>query len=722
MTEEELKAKVCCRVSRHAAFYLRYVALLLISTIRLFGQVTGDITARVVDPLNASVPNAEVDLMSRDGSIIQHSRTDTNGAASFLHIPPGEYMLRVRSDGFAASSTTVTVGVAESASVTVRLPIEAVATPVEVTQLGPVYNAIFDPTATNNPGRLKSNHEVLLRFFIGPEDANNALSIPVWTVSPKILRQKGNLPLTITMTCLPCSGQSIQSQEITFSGKEQASSEARFRFTPQRSLASPQDGKSKIIMDVLSRGVQFDHLVINVQIDMDLENAIGTSTPSRVIRPWSVPKDVVTTPDVVLTVGRDNSGSTTLQIEPINPKLLKTFGKLHLFHGQLRSFTLGPIADSIMQDAAKRAALTLRAIVDSEDRNLQSLLASTPGGIGAVSLLDNIKLSDADKINVFNSFLMVGQVVFQNLFRRADPDLNRLADRLDAFSLPDRRVRILIRTKEVSFPWQLLHNDKNSTITAGDFWGFRYEITVDSLLRVYTGRIPAEVPPQQDPVSVFGVYTAAHGEAPIVAVLARQQAEFLRSKMPLQQLLSSDSSSVFLQNLRDHSEEIDLLCIYAHGSSGTVIQAVNGILVLEHEAAGPRIMFSKTQNLAPLDLEGLLAGVEDAAFLARQPIVLLNACDTGTGSISTTTEGLRFPTALLDLGARGVLATEAPVWAIFAYKFGNDLIESLAKGDEASKTLVDLRWKYLSEYGNPFGLLYSYYGQPTARITPPSRN
>jgi hypothetical protein len=52
-------------------------------------------------------------------------------------------------------------------------------------------------------------------------------------------------------------------------------------------------------------------------------------------------------------------------------------------------------------------------------------------------------------------------------------------------------------------------------------------------------------------------------------------------------------------------------------------------------------------------------------FFEANPLVFLNACETGTGGLGPFS-GPSFPDTLLLMGARGVIATESPVWAYFA--------------------------------------------------------
>jgi hypothetical protein len=102
-------------------------------------------------------------------------------------------------------------------------------------------------------------------------------------------------------------------------------------------------------------------------------------------------------------------------------------------------------------------------------------------------------------------------------------------------------------------------------------------------------------------------------------------------------------------------------------------------------------------------------------FLKSQPIVILNACETGTGGIRAASNN-GFVGALTRSGARAIFVTEGPVWANFAHHFGRDLIDQIFEGDEVRKALLDVRLKHLKEWKNPLGLLYALYGNAGARI------
>jgi hypothetical protein len=222
--------------------------------------------------------------------------------------------------------------------------------------------------------------------------------------------------------------------------------------------------------------------------------------------------------------------------------------------------------------------------------------------------------------------------------------------------------------------------------------------------------VPSALTTTGDRLSVFGLYKAGDGESPAVSVLGHQQADYFKSKMQLQQAVEIDSGVSFLRNLKQHNEYVDFIMVYSHGSSGIFVSQVGGHLVVQREALGPRLIFSQNEYVGPVDIMQVAVGTDttDRPFLQRYPIVMLNACETGTTAISTGF-GLTLPLAWLHLGARGVIATESPVSNVFALRFGNDLIDEMANGREMSQGLLAVRLKYLKA-GNPFGLLYSFYG------------
>lgn len=690
---------------------------------RVYGSVVGQIT----DPSGATVPNVEIELVNQSGQIISTTRTNAEGQYEFHSIPVDKYILRTRIAGFKLLVNEVNILADQSSRTDLRLNVAPVSETVEVSaEAGappppppppPVYNAIFSPTAQNNDLHLLDGRKTSLRFYIGPPNKKSALNIDLWTVNPKILKSGINLPLTVTITCLFCSEQTVQSQVITFSSKKGRSSEALFSFTPVYSLTESGGGRSDVLVDVFSNGVQYDHLAIPAYIDNKTDQA-GGAGEKRVELDQTLPtrrETVKPGADLIVTLQPQISGAISLQLEPVEPELASLCADLYLDHGQPRWFQTGDLTTDEINAIEGKAALTLRGIADQKDRALQQALAQSPNGAVNIDSADYVTLTNADRENVTTSFLSIGTYLYSRLFQDNAPDLKELIKRLEGFQLPGgRHLRVLIRTNGISLPWQLLHDPSN--VDPSGFWGFRYELTIDSLQRKYPGIVPSTLEATADRLSVFGLYNTGDGESPAVSVLGHQQADYFKSKMQLQQSVEIDSSVSFLQNLKQHNEYLDFIMVYSHGSSGMFVSKVDDHLVVQKEALGPRLIFSQKEYVGPTDIMQVAVGTDttDKPFLQRFPIVMLNACETGTTAISTGF-GLTLPLAWLHLGARGVIATESPVSNVFALRFGNDLIDEMAKGTEMSEGLLLVRLKYLKA-GNPFGLLYSFYGGMTVNV------
>ena len=72
---------------------------LLVFTSPAWAGGKGTVDGKVVDPLGAVVPNADVSLV-RNGKIISSGKTDAEGNFAFATLAPGQYLLRVQAPGF----------------------------------------------------------------------------------------------------------------------------------------------------------------------------------------------------------------------------------------------------------------------------------------------------------------------------------------------------------------------------------------------------------------------------------------------------------------------------------------------------------------------------------------------------------------------------------------------------------------------------------------------
>jgi len=87
----------------------RSIALFAVLRMLSYSQ-TGSVQGRIVDPIGAVIPNADVELRtSPDGTLGQITRTDLSGRFSFTAVAPGTYELLVSPQGFNRHSESIKV-------------------------------------------------------------------------------------------------------------------------------------------------------------------------------------------------------------------------------------------------------------------------------------------------------------------------------------------------------------------------------------------------------------------------------------------------------------------------------------------------------------------------------------------------------------------------------------------------------------------------------------
>jgi hypothetical protein len=95
---------------------------------------TGTVIGTVTDPSGAAVPDAAVVLRNKSTNNQATQKTNAAGQYTFVNVAPGEYQITVKKDNFrTADVTSLTVDVAKSYNVDVRLEIGAASESVTVT-------------------------------------------------------------------------------------------------------------------------------------------------------------------------------------------------------------------------------------------------------------------------------------------------------------------------------------------------------------------------------------------------------------------------------------------------------------------------------------------------------------------------------------------------------------------------------------------------------------
>ena len=114
--------------------------LMTFGSAALFGQGgTAQLTGRLTDPSGAVIPSAEVTLTNIGTGVQQVSQTGEQGYYRFPLLPPGNYRVEIRAEGFRGiSQTGIKLDVEQVTTLDVELQIGEVSETVEVTAAAPL--------------------------------------------------------------------------------------------------------------------------------------------------------------------------------------------------------------------------------------------------------------------------------------------------------------------------------------------------------------------------------------------------------------------------------------------------------------------------------------------------------------------------------------------------------------------------------------------------------
>src|SRR5438046_7754286 len=109
------------------------IGLALIVAPASFGQaIDGNLVGPVLDPTDATVPNATVELENTNTGIRYMATTGSDGLYRFNNVPVGAYTLTVKASGFADMGVKTTVELNKTATANVSLQLQGVAAEVVV--------------------------------------------------------------------------------------------------------------------------------------------------------------------------------------------------------------------------------------------------------------------------------------------------------------------------------------------------------------------------------------------------------------------------------------------------------------------------------------------------------------------------------------------------------------------------------------------------------------
>src|SRR4051812_38504265 len=109
------------------------IALALIIAPAMFAQaIDGNLAGTVVDPTDATVPGATVELENTNTGIRYMTTTAPDGLYRFNNVPVGTYMLTIRAGGFSDTAIKTAIELNKTATANVTLQVHGVASEVVV--------------------------------------------------------------------------------------------------------------------------------------------------------------------------------------------------------------------------------------------------------------------------------------------------------------------------------------------------------------------------------------------------------------------------------------------------------------------------------------------------------------------------------------------------------------------------------------------------------------
>jgi hypothetical protein len=141
---------------------LGLVCLLLLLTLAgaLSAQVavTGNISGVVIDPTGATIPGANVTLLSPALMESRSAKADTSGSYSFTQLPPGTYEVKAAASGFKTyDRQNIVISAGFTATINLTLPVGEASETVEVSAAAPLIDTTNTQVGTTFDQHLLQN-------------------------------------------------------------------------------------------------------------------------------------------------------------------------------------------------------------------------------------------------------------------------------------------------------------------------------------------------------------------------------------------------------------------------------------------------------------------------------------------------------------------------------------------------------------------------------------
>lgn len=582
----------------------------------------------------------------------------------------------------------------------------------------PVYNIVFHPLENHNPIVLPLDIASEMTFSIGEPSEFSILRSPI-TANPSLDYLADNEPidLNVTVNCAFCKTKAYQRQVLSYSpALGRSINNAVFTIDADLNLLDTGTGAGTIIIAIDARGIDLDVLQVPVFLGKAPEE-IETSSDRQILRrlhhasasdnsksDTDLTIDITDAPDwMEVTLIAHN--------EELRRHLVAAFDS---DDDIIWTFKSG-VTRSDLEDLVRSAYFEQRSLIDQNETNLQRVYERLGRRTRLSANSASLNISNEDREAMIAVLRRHGKRLYNRVFLGGDRQLNSLMRALMNFkaSASEEPLKLRLRSSSVYAPWQLMYTDDGTHNVRG-FWGFRYQMGTTQLVDTAQSSLTTSMSAPTGQQTLFVAYRGNEDEDPVsqrALMFSNFIGELLQEDIPV-----TNSKAAFLSKLFEDGPNFRFIVAYGHASNGSVVSSnQSGAVVVNEQVLRQRFMFTREEFLDPLEIDDIAPLPGDGLLLDSQPFVIFNACETGSGGNGPNNNNT-FVGALTRAGARVVIVTETPVWNNFAYHFGKDLVKNLLDGKTAQSALYDARIRHLEKWNNPLGLVYTLYGNPSARI------
>ena len=300
-------------------------------------------------------------------------------------------------------------------------------------------------------------------------------------------------------------------------------------------------------------------------------------------------------------------------------------------------------------------------------------------------------------------------MLFQRLFLHdaAGNDARAVGEwlRLNAMD-PGVRLTVQVIADHAPLPWPLLYlGDAASTaiLNWDNFLGMRHiieQLPLQQSLLTMTNEIRSK-PALAVSLNMNHSIDAAMG-MPLVAGHERYWTDAAAARAGLT-VTSRATKDEVVRALADEANGDRVVYFYCHATGsakGSDDPETAEIILSQGEAA----------TVADLRLDAPVT-----VKLSGNPLVVINACESAELSPLFYSG---FVPYFMAKGARGVIGTECKTPAMFAVRWANAFFEQFLDGATVGATVLKLRQDFLSDHGNPLGLIYAVHCDADTRVNP----